>query len=82
MQPYQWSIPTELPAPLQPGTVRIYRETAVSDRYELLGEVPLTDGSYVDETLLRPCSRSVTSSRWPRTTAARAGAARYMPTPT
>lgn len=45
-----WSIPTELPAPLQPGTVRIYRETAVSDRYELLGEVPLTDGSYVDET--------------------------------
>lgn len=44
-----WSIPTELPAPLQPGTVRIYRETAVSDRYELLGEVPLTDGSYVDE---------------------------------
>lgn len=45
-----WSIPAELPAPLQPGTVRIYRETAVSDRYELLGEVPLTDGSYVDET--------------------------------
>ena len=45
-----WSIPTELPAPLQPGTVRIYRETAVSDRYELLGEVPLTEGSYVDET--------------------------------
>lgn len=45
-----WSIPTELPAPLQPGTVRIYRETAVSDRYELLGEVPLTDGSHVDET--------------------------------
>lgn len=45
-----WSIPTELPAPLQPETVRIYRETAVSDRYELLGEVPLTDGSYVDET--------------------------------
>ena len=45
-----WSIPTELPAPLQPGTVRIYRETAVSDRYELLGEVPLTGGSYVDET--------------------------------
>ena len=45
-----WSIPTELPAPLQPGTVRIYRETAVSDRYKLLGEVPLTEGSYVDET--------------------------------
>lgn len=45
-----WNIPTELPAPLQPGTVRIYRETAVSDRYELLGEVPMADGSYVDKT--------------------------------
>lgn len=45
-----WDVPTELPAPLQPGTVRIYRETNVTDRYELLGEAPLSDGSFVDLT--------------------------------
>lgn len=45
-----WDVPTELPAPLQPGTVRIYRETDVTDRYELLGEAPLSDGSFVDLT--------------------------------
>lgn len=43
-----WDVPTELPAPLQPGTVRIYRETNVTDHYELLGEAPLSDGSFVD----------------------------------
>lgn len=43
-----WDVPTELPAPLQPGTVRIYRETNVTDSYELLGEAPLSDGSFVD----------------------------------
>ncbi len=45
-----WDNTALLPAPLQPGTVRVYRETNVSDRYELLAEVPYADGSYVDAT--------------------------------
>lgn len=45
-----WSSPTGIPRLLRNGTVRIYRETAVSDRYEVVGEVPFADKSYVDAT--------------------------------
>ena len=38
MQPYQLEHPHGTACALQPGTVRIYRETAVSDRYELLAK--------------------------------------------
>ncbi len=53
-----WNAAMTLPdASLFTGKVAVYRETSVSDKYEMIGEVPVADGSFID-TDSRPDTRS------------------------
>lgn len=56
-----WDAAQALPdASIFTGKVKVYRETNVSDSYELIGEANLSDGKFVDEN----CRPEVMSNRY------------------
>lgn len=45
-----WDTSLTLPSPLLPGTVRVYRETNVSGRFDVVGEAAFAEGALTDMT--------------------------------